>query len=165
MNVKFDSIDENIYFKEVIEGNVSPNKEKAINKIVIGKLNRRSKSEYQNIEVNINNLNMLNDIDIYIHQLKNEGLHDNKISLLHILSYLNAKGFDKAINVFIISNDYNYYYKEYFSTIYCDTDFQSSFKPNTLKIALVILIKKYFGFRLTHFLKIIYHKIRRFLRR
>lgn len=165
MKIKFDSISESSYFKEVAESNISVSKEKIRNKITIGKLNKRSKSEYQNIEMTLGSLNVGNDIHIYIHQLKNDGFYDNKVSLLHTLSYLKSKGFGGVIKIFIITDHYNYYYKEFFSAIFCDTDFQNSFKVNTLKTALTILIQKYFGFRLAHFLKITYHRMKRFLRR
>lgn len=165
MKIIFNCINESTYFNEVIENNTSLKIEKNKNKIIIGKLNKRSKSEYQNVEMNIENINDVSDINMYIHQLKNEGLHDNKIALVHILSFLSSKKFGGKINLFIITDHYNYYYKEFFSLIYCDTEIQNHFKANVLKSALIIMVQKYFGFRLVNFLKMSYHRVRRFLRR
>lgn len=165
MKIIFDSINETTYFNEAIGSDNSAKKEKIKNQITIGKLNRRSKNEYQNLEISIENLSVFNNVDIYLHQLKNDGLQENKISLLHVLGFLNSKGYSGKVNIYIITDHYNYYYKEFFSVIFCDTDFQNSFKANTLKTALVILIQKYFGFRLTHFLKVVYYRLRRLLRR
>ncbi|KDA94791.1 hypothetical protein [Pantoea agglomerans] len=165
MKIIFNSINESTYFNEVIENNTSLKNSKNKNKIIIGKINKRSKSEYQNVEMNTENINDVSDVNIYIHQLKNEVLHDNKVALIHTLSFLNSKKFSGKINLFIITDHYNYYYKEFFSLIYCDNEFQNHFKANIFKSALIIMVQKYFGFRLANFLKMSYHRVRRFLRR
>jgi len=165
MKIQFNSINESTYFNEVIESNNLAKNNKEKNKVIIGKINKRSRSEYQNIEMNVERINDVSKIDIYIHQLKNDGLYDNKLSLIHTLSFLSLKKFNGLINIFIITDHYNYYYKEFFSLIHCDTEFQNYFKVNTLKTALIIIVQKYFGFRLANFLKVSYHRVRRFLRR
>ena len=60
---------------------------------------------------------------------------------------------------------YNYYYKEFFSLIYCNTEIQNYFKVNISKAVLIILFQKYFGFRLATFLKRTYDRVKLFLRR
>ncbi|HBZ15805.1 MAG TPA: hypothetical protein DEO73_08605 [Pantoea sp.] len=165
MNVIFQEMNHESYFSDLVfikNGYGTITSRKAI---FIGDFPASGKEgSGKNYRNNLSEIRNGQNVDIYFHQKDNDNFHDNCSMLINTLKYFEDKIGEGKIKIIIITDHYNYYYREIFSRIYLDTSLHNKFKASESKILLKILIKTYFGFRFSSFMKACYHRVRRLIR-
>ncbi|MER2042276.1 MAG: hypothetical protein ABS943_00335 [Pantoea agglomerans] len=161
MKIVFEEILESDYFRMVL---LADKKGKESSQtITIGKDNKRAKNEFSNISYT-SLIEFDKPITITIHQQKHELLADNTKNLISLIRLINERNGNANIKIQVISDHYNYYYKQFYSAIYTDNTLFNSLRINIRKVAFLIILKKYFGYKLAHVISVFYSRLRRLIR-
>ncbi|MGP2500157.1 hypothetical protein ACTUSN_02080 [Pantoea ananatis] len=162
MNISFEEVLENDYFLKVMSTDNRDEVQKQL--IVIGIENKESKNEFSDINYQEGLIDFGELININIHQQSHDTFANNKKNLTRFIKLIYKRNENAVVKISIISDDFIYYYRQYYSILYTDNTFVEKNKNSINKIVLIILLKRYLGYKAAYFARAFYLKFRKLVR-
>lgn len=164
MKVNFREMNQDMYFSEIIFPNKKNKSSLRKDAIYIGAFDGEYRDESIKFKNNLPMTNVPSEAFIYFHQKGKDDFNSNCKLLIDTLKYLKGYTEVKVVIITVISDHYNYYYRELYSLLYMDTMTNKKFKTSASKIIMKILVKTYFGYRIMNVARALYYSLRRLIR-
>lgn len=164
MNITFQEISRDFYFSNFTI-NESGYDNLVDDAIFIGDFGFKNRNDEPVIfKNNIDSISEKSKVIIYFQQKRKDDFYANCELLLSTIRYLGESSNIVNLNIVLFTDNYNYLYKELYSRIYLDTATYNKFKASEFNILLKIILKMFFGYRVSSFFRSLYYRIRRMVR-